>query len=326
VSPADRTFWMSAHRRAAGLQPDVQSAILRAFQIIRESMTDAELARIIASGNLDLLFQRALTEAVLDRAFLPVRQRIRAVTGQGFKFATASLPRGGKVNGTIVVMFDVLSPDVIEAVRALDTRVVGDMKAEIRETARQVWTEGLTSGANPRETARRLRSTVGIGPSQEQAIQNFRQVLLDAGDSSKALSYQLRDKRFDATIKAARASGGSIPMEKVDRMVEVYRKRTIAFNAETNARTATLDSFKAGQSASWEQAAAAGIVDRSRLMKTWVGVMDSRERPEHVAMQGETVHFDSPYSNGEMNPGDSTYNCRCVSRVFVGKVPLQAAA
>lgn len=316
MSPADREFWLRAHRRASGLQPEMQSAILRAFQIIRESMSDAQLARIVQSGNIDRLFAEALNEAVLDRAFLPVRQRIRTVTDRGFKFATASLPKGGKVDGVVAVSFDVLSPNVVEALRTLDTRVIGGMKDEVRETARAVFEDGLVKGANPRATARNIRSMVGVGPAQETYIRNFREALENAHDSSKALDYRLRDKRFDGLIQKARASGDPIPAEKVERMVEVYRKRTIAFNAETNARTATLDAFKAGQAANWQAAIDAGIVDGSRLQKTWVGVMDDRERPEHVAMEGQTVPFNALYSNGEMIPGESTYNCRCVSRVF----------
>jgi hypothetical protein len=31
------------------------------------------------------------------------------------------------------------------------------------------------------------------------------------------------------------------------------------------------------------------------------------------------VPFDDTYSNGEMVPGESTYNCRCVSIVFVAR-------
>jgi len=41
--------------------------------------------------------------------------------------------------------------------------------------------------------------------------------------------------------------------------------------------------------------------------------MDSRERDSHIAMEGDTVPWDQLYSNGQMIPGDTEYNCRCVS-------------
>jgi uncharacterized protein with gpF-like domain len=54
-------------------------------------------------------------------------------------------------------------------------------------------------------------------------------------------------------------------------------------------------------------------VDRALLVKTWRGVKDLRERPSHLAMEGQTVGFDESFSNGQEIPGDDEYNCRCVA-------------
>jgi hypothetical protein len=91
-----------------------------------------------------------------------------------------------------------------------------------------------------------------------------------------------------------------------------------AFNAETNARTAALDAQRSAQRLVWEEAIESGAVARGDVTKTWRGVKDERERPEHLAMEGETVQFDQPFSNGEMIPGESTYNCRCIQVIRVG--------
>ena len=107
---------------------------------------------------------------------------------------------------------------------------------------------------------------------------------------------------------------------QITKMTDAYRRRMIAFNAETNARTATLDALKLGQELSWRDAMDKGIIPEGYvLMKQWKGVMDDREREEHIAMEGETVPFDQAYSNGETVPGESTYNCRCISIVFTAK-------
>lgn len=45
------------------------------------------------------------------------------------------------------------------------------------------------------------------------------------------------------------------------------------------------------------------------FFKTWFGVMDEKERDEHVAMEGETVLIDEPFSNGLLYPSEP--NCRC---------------
>jgi hypothetical protein len=91
----------------------------------------------------------------------------------------------------------------------------------------------------------------------------------------------------------------------------------VAFNAETHSRTIALDSHKMGQRLSWVDAVERGIADRAKLRRRWVTVGDSRVRPEHVKMNGETVGFDEPFSNGQVTPGESEWNCRCIVRVFL---------
>ena len=107
-------------------------------------------------------------------------------------------------------------------------------------------------------------------------------------------------------------------------MTAAYRKRFEAHHAETIARTATLNAYRAGQHEAEESAMAEGIVDRSRRMKTWINSGDSRVRDAHLAeshggVAGETVPFDAPFSNGLMYP--SEYNCRCHLRYSYRPIP-----
>jgi hypothetical protein len=164
--------------------------------------------------------------------------------------------------------------------------------------------------SGPRTIARDLRDRLSLAPTQEAAVENF-QRLLEDGDT-EAFTRELRDRRFDGTIRKAFAGGG-LTKEQVAKMVESYRLRMETFNAETIARTAALDAQKLGQKLTWDAAVARGDLDGGRLTKTWTGVMDSRERPEHVAMEGQTVPYNDPYSNGQMVPGDDEFNCRCIS-------------
>jgi hypothetical protein len=313
VTPAERAFWDRAQRRAASMTPEIRAVILRAFQIIRESLSVAELARIVESGNVDLLLREALSGAVMDRAMIPLRQRIRENVGSHVKYFTNDLPRGGKVDGVVAVSFDVLNPKVIEGIRTLDTKVIDRLKTDARDSVRAFVENGIRDGENPRVIARRIREVVGLAPNQEEAVRNYRRALEGKEGARSPTAYKLRDRRFD------RFDGKEMNAARIDKAVEAYRKRFVAWNAETNARTASLDAMKLGQRLSWQEAADKGVVDGTKLTKTWRGVKDDRERPEHLAMEGETVPFDSPFSNGEMVPGDSTFNCRCVSIVRVGR-------
>jgi hypothetical protein len=85
-----------------------------------------------------------------------------------------------------------------------------------------------------------------------------------------------------------------------------------------------MDAMRAGQRASWEDAIANGTVDRTRLRRVWVSTGDDRVRPEHRKLNGTEVPFDWPYPNGELIPGESTYNCRCIERIILSNEAIAA--
>jgi uncharacterized protein with gpF-like domain len=74
-----------------------------------------------------------------------------------------------------------------------------------------------------------------------------------------------------------------------------YRLKTIK-RTETNRATGY---------GSWKFAG-----DNGAKTKTRREVGDKRTRPSHLAMMGETVQINKPYSNGEMYPGEKDINCR----------------
>lgn len=133
------------------------------------------------------------------------------------------------------------------------------------------------------------------------------------------------DQRVTSTLVVMR--GGLSPQDVADverfaqsqhgaRAVTAYQNRRITSRAETLARTATLNAFKQGQQLAAGQALREGFFWRGPLMKTWVNMGDARVRDEHSdrgGMGGQTVEWDRPYSNGEMIPGELSWNCRCVS-------------
>lgn len=303
MTAAELILWRKVQRRAAQLDPELASAILRSFQRVRDAMTESEIVRALSLGGADRLFNEILTQAVLDVAFSPVRDRLRYGIAEATKYAARSVPV--PPGSDVKISFDFLNPRILDGVRILETRVLTDLQSNVRETVRNLTTQGLIAGVNPRETARSIRSVVGLGPAQLEQVRNYRDALLGKNNRTES-DYTLRVKRYGL--------GKERTPEQIDRMVEAYTKRRIAVNAETIARTAALDAQKLGQRLSWEDAISQGVVDRDRLVRTWVGVMDDRERPEHRAMEGDTVPFDQPHSNGQMIPGEDEYNCRCIER------------
>lgn len=310
MTPYERAFWQRAQRRAAGLTPELAAALLRAYQLLRAAVTIEEAIRILDTGDVDRLVRDLFANELLDRVFIPFRERLRYAIERQLRYAVADLPAAGRIDGALTVSFDWLNPKVLEAVRTLDTRIVTTLAHDVRETVRQAVETGLTAGTGRRAIARAIRDVIGLAPNQETAVANFERAL--RGEGRDPFDYELRDKRYDATIKR-----GPLTEAQIDSQTSAYRRKMLAHNAATNARTASLNAMKLGQRLAWVEAVEKGLVDGAALRKRWVGVMDSRERPEHVAMEGETVPYDEQYSNGQMDPGDDEYNCRCLSRFFV---------
>lgn len=316
MTPSERLFRLRLERRAAGLAPDIQRAIANGWTRIKLLLSPAQLEAFLASPSAEALLTSVLTPESIARAFAPVSQAVRDGVEAAARAVQRDLPAVARQQ-----TFNVLNPDVVTGIRTLDSRVLRTLTEATRETVRAFVENGLRDGVNPRTIARGIRDVVGLAPNQLQAVDNFR-AMLEAGDP-EALTRELRDRRFDGTIRKAFAGEG-LSAEQVDRMTEQYRKRFIAFNAETNARTAALDAQKLGQELSWQDAVDRGDIDGARLFKRWSTTLDGRERPEHHAMHGEVVRHDEYFSNGEMTPGESTFNCRCVAMYFTAMDPAAA--
>lgn len=308
---ARRAYWFAVQRRVGQYQERVQRAFIRAFTLIADGMTDSELARFIERGGIDRFVLDAVTDEQLDKAMDGVRAALRSSVGRSAN-VTAKFDMGRK-GAELATPFNYLSPRVIDGIRELETQVLARLRAGVRETLRDAVEEGLRNGEGPLAIARGLRDTVGLAPNQREAVANFERMLADS--DTEALTRALRDRRFDGAIKRAFGKGGLTP-DQLERYVDLYRNKMISFHAETLARTTTLEATKLGQRLAWSEAVDRGIVDRARLMKRWVGVKDDRERDEHLAMEGEVVPFDEPFSNGQMIPGETDYNCRCLALYF----------
>src|SRR3990167_7128497 len=320
MTAAER-FWLRVHRRMTGLQPDMAAALLRSFALVRESLSPTQLAAFIARGDVDGVLRLAFGAPIFDRAFLPFREQLRRTTERGFRSTLADLPKAGKIDGALAVTFNYLSPDVVTAIRALDTRVLTALKDDVRETVRAFSENGLRDGRAPRAVAREIRDLIGLGKTQLQEVQNFRDALL--GKEGRSIQeYTLRNRTVDRLLKK-----GPLTAEQVDRYTEAYRKARLTQNAATISRTATLDSYRLGQHLSWKAAQENGVIPEGyQLMKEWMQLDRPTKRDEHIPLNGEVVPFDQPYSNGSMVPGDDgSYNCGCLSRVFVARADQVAA-
>jgi hypothetical protein len=296
---------------ARALEGELNRNLLRAWDAMRASMTEAQIASLVEFGQVERVVQQLALSPDLNRFFGPVRSKLTEGSIDAAKRYTIDLPTAARAISNSKT-FDVLSPKVVAGIATLNSRVLNSLATNTAETIRTAAYEGIKEGMHPRAVARRIRDSIGLAPNQERAVSNFRKYLTD-GDRT-ALHRKLRDKRFDKILHKALGRGGTgLSQGQIDKMSAAYRRRMVAWNAETQMRTAAMDAQRLGQKLAWEDAVAKGAVDRKTLFKQWAGTLDSREREEHILMEGEERHIDENFSNGEDIPGDSTYNCRCLA-------------
>lgn len=346
MTPIEAAYLERLRRRAFVLTPELARAELAAYDIIRNALSERELADAIRTGQVDRLINELLSDTNLDGAMGRLRARIDQAVADAARTTTMrDMPSPFRPQ-----VFNVYAPQVIEAARRIDTAALTSLKTEVRATVRQVIVDGLAAGKNPRTIATRIPQVIGLSPNQARAVENFRTELL-AGDR-KALSRALargalRTTEGDEIRRQGHAGGKgltgnqlatldkklgeqALTSHQVDTFVESYRRRLLAWNTESHARSVALQANKHGQRAAWEDAAERGVVPLTALRRRWIAVGgpsgDGRNRPEHLEMHGEEVGFGEPFSNGELEPGDASWNCRCLARVVVVQAELRRAA
>lgn len=331
----DRQLWLALQRKAAELEPALARETLAAFDNLRQALPPGELERLIRVGQFDRFLGDHLSDEAIREIFARLRAEMQNTLRESMLYHWRAAPTALRSS----IAFDILNPAVIDAARELNGRVFTRLGPEIRETFRTTIVEGLEAGLNPRTVAKQATDAVGLAPRNAAAVRAFR-AELEAGDRA-ALRRRLEKGVFRAedgqTLERRGHAGGQgltshqvdtlrrnlgrdpLTPDQIDAMVRAYERRLRAWEAESSARTATLDALRTGQRLTWEQAIADGNVDRALLMKRRIVVEDGREREEHALLRGQSVHFDTPYANGEMVSGDSSWNCRCRDAYFVAR-------
>lgn len=301
-------------RLAATYKPAMAGKILRAYEIMRTSMTDGEIAALLKSGASAERVAAALThEPWFGQALTGVGTGAQDITLRSARQYAAELPRDARE--AVKLGIDLSNPRIAAAMVTMKSRATDQLTKDAAATMRQVVKTGMEAGKGSKAIARTLRDSIGLAPNQEQACRNFEKMLRD-GDRA-ALTRALRDKRYDGTLNRLMGKDGKGLTEKqITTMADAYRRKMVAFNANTQARTLANDAQRAGQRLAWEDAIGKGVVDRANLWKQRVSLRDGKVRDEHIAWDGEVRRFDEPYSSGEMVVGELEWGCRCMDVYF----------
>jgi hypothetical protein len=135
------------------------------------------------------------------------------------------------------------------------------------------------------------------------------------------LTRELRDRRFDRSVRRSIRTQEPLTPAQIDRMVERYAQRYVKHRAEVIGRTEALRSVHQGVNEGYEQAIESGKLDRANLERTWDSSRDSRVRRTHRFLNGQKRPWGGTWAteNGVIRyPGDpeaaaeETIQCRCL--------------
>jgi len=227
--------------------------------------------------------------------------------------------------------FDTGQAAVVDRQRQSEVKLVGAITEESRTVVRQILVDGRLAGEHPRDMARRLapvvRDSIGLTPSQEKWVSNYRRAL-EQGDYARALGYELSSGNADRTVQSAQSRGKALSPARISEMVDAYRRNAIAYRAETIARTEAQGAAEAGAQDALRQAVDRGNVKAEELIVMWhagPGTADAREM--HQAMDEKTVRFGEdfilPDGTAMRGPHDSrggarhNASCRCTSSTTI---------
>lgn len=220
--------------------------------------------------------------------------------------------------------FSTLNPRAVRFLQESRASLIRELSQQQRAATLEILGDSFQRGLAPIEQARRLKQSIGLTSYQGRAVVNYRRAL-EEGDA-RALARELRDRRFDSTVRRALSSRGSnrVPLtqEQIDRMVQRYTERFVAFRAETIALTETQAAAGEADAELWKQAVDDGVVDPEDVVGTWHTAADERVRPSHQFMHLQTRPLGEPFLSGDGNrlmyPGDrrapasDVIRCRCV--------------
>lgn len=199
--------------------------------------------------------------------------------------------------------------------------------AYINDTTPSVYSLNRNYGAY---TIERVAGNVGFTIWDESTVRRLlvhQPELMPYYPPQKALKRGIDLEWGKKQIRAAIQSGilrgesiGEIANDLQRRIPDMSRK-----SALRTARTAVTGAQNGGRMDSYKAASDMGI----KVRKRWVATKDDRTRKSHRRLDGETVDWDKPFSNGLMYPGDRSgpgaevYQCRCTMRT-VEKAGIEA--
>lgn len=255
-------------------------ALTECWSQLQSSTNVAELTRLLQAGDLaGVLATLQRVEPTIYAAVAPILED--AVLESG-RYISEVLPAGAVVSPVIVSLTDPATAKFVQ-------EYVGKKVVEISDETVKAISEhvqfAVNQGRPPAATARDIKKLIGLNSVQAEAVRNFTAALNE--DPTRALQYELRDKRFDSVLRR----GEQLTADQIERMTNQYINGQLRYRSQSIARTEAMTAISVGQDEALRQGIASGAIrterpDGSKLMGFWIVTKDGRSREAHLAVPG----------------------------------------
>lgn len=317
--------------------PQIRAAFLAAIQDVVDSVLLLQVTRAIQEGDAIKAFQ---VLGMSPAALRPIVASIEAAYERGGVMTGETFPKYlNTPSGKAVFRFDVRNSRAEAFLRDKSSELITRISDDTRVNVRNVLTEGMKAGRNPRNvaldivgridsaTGKRSGGIVGLSENQGFWVASAR-TKLEQLDSAY-LKMELRDKRFDRTVAKAIETNTPLPADTVDKLVGRYKSNALKFRGDTIGRTEAIQSLNNAEYEATLQAVESGAVKASNVQREWDSAGDKRVRFSHAALDGKRVGLREPFTSptgalmlypGDVSlgaPASEVINCRCRVRTVI---------
>ncbi len=276
-------------RLAASMTPQTKAAFLEAIRRTSGAMVMARVQEALERGDLRAV-EAAIPWENLEYELAAVAPVFRQTYERSAVLALQHLPKEVALN----LRFDLLNPRAVDYIRRHTADMVTGVLDSSRQAIRQVMLRAFEEGMHPYESARHIRSLIGLTERQAGAVDRYYQGLIRQG-----------------------ATKG-----KAEELARIYADRQLDYRAASIARSETALASQSGKHEMWRQAADAGYINPATARRIWITAGDSRVCEWCQTLEGKEVGLEQEFvaevttATGLYRPETTLYppihpQCRC---------------
>jgi SPP1 gp7 family putative phage head morphogenesis protein len=265
--------WVATQRQIAPRMRKFENLILRFFDMMSNAITDKAIREAVASGDpgpilapfagLEKPNPQLVTKNVAEleaEITDDIANELYAIAGTSGTAAYAALDKmpGVRVSGRFNIKNPYTGPAIQERVAWLVSEVRNGVNEGLRQGIADVVNQSYIDGAPPKAVVRRIRPMIGLLDGQINALEKYREKLVEAGTTGK----------------------------EINRLVDREAKKKKLYRANMIARTELARASSQGRHDAWKAGRDEGLFKGRSAYVEWVAGLSERTCEYCAALHG----------------------------------------